>query len=72
MAERPIRGSWHWLIFCDLVCALKLHSKGPKARAEAIQSVRLNRDVPKRVVVRIYRRYVAPMRARGMTIKELF
>lgn len=71
MAERPIRGSFHWRIYCDLICALKLHSRGPKARTEAIQMVCLNRDLSKRYVTGVYRRYVAPMRD-GHKIKELF
>lgn len=72
MAERPIRGSFHWLVYCDLVCALKLHSGGKRARCEAIKMVRLNRGLTKRHVLSIYRRYVAPQRASGLKIRELF
>ena len=67
MRARPGRKSFHYRIYVDLVCHMKMRHK----RNNVIGWIAEDRNVTRDFVARIYNRYIRPQLASGLQPKDL-
>lgn len=69
MIYRPAaRSGFAYMIYCDLVCNMKIL----RAKKLAFAKVEQERGVQRRVLVKIYDRTIRRSLAAGMAVKDLF